>query len=367
MYIRTDRLILKPLSEVDQAAVIRILTDDTVKKTYLLPDFQTEEQTIKLFNVLRAYSTSEKHYVRGIYLDEKLIGFLNDVEFWDGRIELGYVIHPDYHNQGYATEALRGVIRDLFNRGLTEVIAGAFDDNLASIRVMEKAGMHRMDRTEEIEYRGKVHRCVYYSTRVKLQSVISHYDKMVDEDNDPFRDPPILQEYMNKWDGQEFIDLLGLSTEKSVLEIGVGTGRIAAKVAPHCRKLFGIDISPKTIARASANLAAYGNMELICADFLDFAIDERFDVVYSSLTLMHFADKQGFINKAASLLNDNGRFVLSIDKNQADYIEMGTYRVKIYPDDPATIIRGVEMAGMYVEQQSETEFAYLFKCRRMTN
>ena len=100
MFIRTERLILKPLSEVDQNAVIRILTDDTVKKTYLLPDFQTEEQAVKLFNVLKEYSTSEKHYVRGIYLNDKLIGFLNDVAFRDGRIELGYVIHPDYHNHG---------------------------------------------------------------------------------------------------------------------------------------------------------------------------------------------------------------------------------------------------------------------------
>lgn len=70
MFIRTERLILKPLSEVDQNAVIRILTDDTVKKTYLLPDFQTEEQAVKLFNVLKEYSTSEKHYVRGIYLND---------------------------------------------------------------------------------------------------------------------------------------------------------------------------------------------------------------------------------------------------------------------------------------------------------
>ncbi len=41
-----------------------------------------------------------------------------------------------------------------------------------------------------------------------------------------------------------------LTPIKSVLEIGIGTGRIAAKVAPFCLKLSGIDISPKTIHRA---------------------------------------------------------------------------------------------------------------------
>ena len=33
------------------------------------------------------------------------------------------------------------------------------------IRVMEKSGMKREEKTDEIEYRGAVHRCVYYSIR----------------------------------------------------------------------------------------------------------------------------------------------------------------------------------------------------------
>lgn len=34
---------------------------------------------------------------------------------------------------------------------------------------------------------------------------------------------------MNKWDGEEFINLLDLDKNKTVLEIGCGTGRIAKK------------------------------------------------------------------------------------------------------------------------------------------
>ena len=28
-------------------------------------------------------------------------------------------------------------------------------------------------------------------------SVIDHYDQLIEENNDAFRDPPVLQEYMN--------------------------------------------------------------------------------------------------------------------------------------------------------------------------
>ena len=75
----------------------------------------------------------------------------------------------------------------------------------------------------------------------------THYDQLIEENNDPFRDPPALRKHMESWDGQVFLELLELNPSKTVLEIGVGTGRIAEKTAQGCRHLTGIDISPKTI------------------------------------------------------------------------------------------------------------------------
>ena len=36
--------------------------------------------------------------------------------------------------------------------------------------------------------------------------VIDHYDLLIEEQNDPFRDLPVLQEYMSKWDGEPFLE-----------------------------------------------------------------------------------------------------------------------------------------------------------------
>ena len=49
--------------------------------------------------------------------------------------------------------------------------------------------------------------------------LVRHYDSLIDENNDPVLDPVPLQAYMDKWDGERFIDLLGLSPDKSVLEM----------------------------------------------------------------------------------------------------------------------------------------------------
>ena len=100
--------------------------------------------------------------MRGIYCGNELIGFLNDVETTEESIELGWVIAPDKQNKGYCTEAVKTAIEDLFSRGYASVIAGAFSQNKASIRVMEKAGMQPIEKTEEIEYRDQTHKCVYF-------------------------------------------------------------------------------------------------------------------------------------------------------------------------------------------------------------
>ena len=187
----------------------------------------------------------------------------------------------------------------------------------------------------------------------------THYDLLVEENNDPFRDPPALQKYMESWDGQIFLDLMELDQSKTVLEIGVGTGRLASKTAGSCRHLTGIDISPKTIARAKENLMHCANLSLICDDFMHYPFTETYDVIYSSLTMMHFEDKKAMIAKAASLLNSNGLFCLSIDKNQSEWIDMGSRRIRIYPDTPEKTMMLAEQAGLKEKKTVEIENAYL--------
>lgn len=194
----------------------------------------------------------------------------------------------------------------------------------------------------------------------KLSAVSKHYDLLIKENNDPVRDPEPLREYMDKWDGRRFIDSLQLTKEKSVLEIGVGTGRLAVRVAPECREFCGIDLSPKTVKRAKENLKEQTNVALICGDFMSYEFGRKFDVIYSSLTFMHIRDKQAAVNKVRSLLNIGGRFVLSIDKNQSDTIDYGTRKIKIYPDNKEDIVKYITQSGMNLMKVFETDFAFVF-------
>jgi RimJ/RimL family protein N-acetyltransferase len=60
------------------------------------------------------------------------------------QAELGWVLDPAYGGRGYATEAVRALLRVCFeDLGLRRVVALCFYDNEASWRLMERVGMRR--------------------------------------------------------------------------------------------------------------------------------------------------------------------------------------------------------------------------------
>jgi RimJ/RimL family protein N-acetyltransferase len=62
----------------------------------------------------------------------------------DRQAELGWVLDPAYGGQGYATEAVRELLRYCFTElGVRRVHANAFLDNDSSCRLMERVGMRR--------------------------------------------------------------------------------------------------------------------------------------------------------------------------------------------------------------------------------
>ena len=160
--VLTKRLTLRKIVETDFDNLIDIFYSEEVKKTFMLPDFSSREDALKLANRFRELSRDNTRFVYGICLDNRLIGFVNDVFIGENLVELGYVIAPNFKNNGYATEALSACIQEIFSSGFTTVKTGAFEENLASQRVMQKCGMTLTCEEEKIEYRGKIHNCKYY-------------------------------------------------------------------------------------------------------------------------------------------------------------------------------------------------------------
>jgi len=164
----------------------------------------------------------------------------------------------------------------------------------------------------------------------RFVSVVEHYDLLIDEGNDPFWDHPLMQAYMSRWDGPLFFEALGSTEGNDVLEIGVGTGRLARRVLDMgCRTFTGLDTSAKTLERARENLAAYPNVRLVLGDVEEFRFCERFDVAYSVLTFMHIERKRAALANIVEALRPHGILVLSLS-NERECLDFGSRRVRLY-------------------------------------
>ena len=167
MYIRdrelvTAHLILKSIEDKDKKDFIPIFTNEEIKKTYMLPDLKTKEEKEALFTRLKKITEDRDRFTYGIYLDNKIIGYINEVTKNEDTIEMGYFLSPSVWGKGYATEALDACIKELFKIGYNHVKCGYFEGNIASKRVMEKCEMHVTGEEEYIEYKGNKLKAIYY-------------------------------------------------------------------------------------------------------------------------------------------------------------------------------------------------------------
>ena len=201
----------------------------------------------------------------------------------------------------------------------------------------------------------------------KIVDTLTHYEMLIDENNDPVHDLEELKLYMTNWDGPLFYNALELDKDKKVLEIGIGTGRVAISVLEQgCNKLVGIDISPKTLLRAKENLVKYDNLVLQEKDILDYKeTKDPFDIVYSVLTFMHIEDKETAFLNIRELLKDNGTFILSVSSNE-EWFDFGDRMIKLYPMEIENYIQLLTKVGFRVEmvEHTESNFATIIKVRK---
>ena len=177
--IKTERLVLKAIEDQDEKDLLLLVNDPLIKKTYMLPDLLDAKSASIFFKKMKDLCYSDKHIAYGIYFNNKIIGFINSVFIEGKTIEIGYFIDSRLWNNGFATEALGNMIDILYKKGFEEILAAHFEENPASGRVMQKCGMHQIDKTESINYRGVDHRCIYYQINKKERSLMRRKEKTI--------------------------------------------------------------------------------------------------------------------------------------------------------------------------------------------
>ena len=88
-----------------------------------------------------------------------------DVNEWSGTI--AYYLNKDFWSKGYANEAVAAIIKYMFSEvGLDRIAAKHSIKNVASGKVLKKAGMRYRGHVKEFEYynsKSEWHDCDFYA------------------------------------------------------------------------------------------------------------------------------------------------------------------------------------------------------------
>lgn len=144
--METGRLILRAFTENDVEDIYEYASDEEVAAFLVWDPHKTRDDTYDFLNMSKEIFHNSDNIDWGIELKEegKLIGAISIRKWNDANRcgDIGYVLSKKYWNKGFATEALRAVIRYGFEKlNVNRLEAHCDEINSASYRVMEKAGM----------------------------------------------------------------------------------------------------------------------------------------------------------------------------------------------------------------------------------
>ena len=142
-YLKTRRLVLRPLTIADADAIAALRSNDTVNKYLERVKKTTIEEALKFIDkITENINTNESIYwVIALQDNNQLIG---TICFWniiieDDTAEIGYELLPDYHGKGIMQEAITAVINFGFEKmKIKTITAFLMATNIASIKLLEK-------------------------------------------------------------------------------------------------------------------------------------------------------------------------------------------------------------------------------------
>jgi len=165
--ITTERLVLRMLTEKDAVPLSLLRSNEEVNKYIDRPKQTTVPGAMAFIdNILKRINNNESMYwaitLKG---SDVLIGTIclwNIVEAQE-LAEIGYELHPDFHNKGLMTEAVSAVTEwGMRTIGLKTIVALLNEENVQSVRVLLKNNFKLATDNDEFSVRDLEGTIVYY-------------------------------------------------------------------------------------------------------------------------------------------------------------------------------------------------------------
>lgn len=135
---------LQTLEAKDAKAICTHLQDFEIHKNLRQLPFPNTFKDAEEF-IIHSHNgrDGEEEYVFGVFdlKTNELAGAISAIKIDDHKFEIGYWIGSNFRGKGFASEIIQLITRVCFEKAkISTIVANVFEDNLSSIRVLEKNG-----------------------------------------------------------------------------------------------------------------------------------------------------------------------------------------------------------------------------------
>src|SRR4051812_22274745 len=124
--------------------------------------------------------------------------------------------------------------------------------------------------------------------------------------------------------------------QSRVVDVGTGTGFVAAGLAPRVRSVVGVDSSPAMLAVAADNLRALGLNNVTLTEGNVDALpldDDSVDAAVANMVLHHAQDPTAMLTEMARVVRPGGVVAIT-DEGEHEYEWMRTEQADLWPGSP---------------------------------
>ncbi len=160
------------------------------------------------------------------------------------------------------------------------------------------------------------------------------------------------EKYLNSFEQNKILPLLGDIKDKQVLDIGAGTGRLSLQFAKGGAQVMALDVSAKMLELVKRK---NHKVQTIVGDAENLPFENNsFDVVTAAFLIVHLKDPARFFDEVYRVLKDGGRFVVT-NINQKDPPEVktkeGNIIIESFYHRPEKIKEILELLAFQVEEE----------------
>ena len=159
-----------------------------------------------------------------------------------------------------------------------------------------------------------------------------------------------MEKFWDSFEQDKLRPYIAEAKGKKVLDAGAGTGRLTLRLHAAGAEVTALDISPEMLTKLHQKEP---DIEVVAGDMEHMPFeDEQFDMVFSSLALIHLKKVDKFLDECYRVLKDDGRLVLvNIHYRKSMILRDGQckYTIQAYNHFPRHLTEAAEDLAFGVE------------------